>query len=309
MSYGGQVNKWLVSGYFFAISNNMKTLGVIANCGKTRASVVLSLLEKEAEETNLKLLADKPTGDLLKSVRITDDKTLFTQSDIIMVLGGDGTLIKAARKMGNIKKPIIGVNIGSLGFLTSIAEDELHSAIKYLLTDNYHISKRTTIDGRIIRNGEIIAEYNALNDIVITRESSTRLIVLDVTIDESEVTSYRCDGLIVSTPTGSTGHSLSAGGPILMPETRVFVMSLICPHTLSSRPLVISDNSRITIDTANNNDQLIITADGQVGEPLQCGDKIEISKSTDKEVQLINLPNNSYFSVLRHKLGWRGSSI
>ncbi|MCK5528400.1 MAG: NAD(+)/NADH kinase [Kiritimatiellae bacterium] len=286
----------------------MKTLGVIANCSKPRASIVLSALEKEAAKAGLSLITDADTGTMLKSATIIDEESLFSQAEAIMVLGGDGTLIKVVRQMKNHNKPIIGVNIGALGFLTSVAEDELSLAIECLIADNYKLSNRAILTSSIIRDGETIASYNALNDIVITRESSTRLIMLDVTIDEQDVTSYRCDGLIISTPTGSTGHSMSAGGPILMPETKVFVMSLICPHTLSSRPLVVTDNSRVSISTARNDNRLLITADGQIGQALECGDKIEIHKSA-QDIQLITLPEHSYFSVLRQKLGWRGSSI
>ena len=286
----------------------MKTLGVIANCSKPRAAIVLSALEKEAAKAGLTLITDADTGTMLKSATIIGENSLFTQAEAIMVLGGDGTLIKVVRQMKTYSKPIIGVNIGALGFLTSVAEDELSLAIECLITDNYKLSSRSIITSSIIRDGAIIASYTALNDIVITRESSTRLIILDVAIDGQDVTSYRCDGLIISTPTGSTGHSMSAGGPILMPETKVFVMSLICPHTLSSRPLVLNDNSHISISTSRNDNRLLITADGQIGQALACGDKIEINKS-EKDVQLITLPEHSYFSVLRQKLGWRGSSI
>ncbi len=286
----------------------MKTLGVTANCSKPRAAIVLSALENEAAKAGLSLITDAETGTMLKSATITDEATLFTQAEAIMVLGGDGTLIKVVRQMKNHSKPIIGVNIGALGFLTSVAEEELSLAIECLVADKYKLSSRAILTSSIIRNSETIAHYDALNDIVITRESSTRLIILDVAIDGEDVTSYRCDGLIISTPTGSTGHSMSAGGPILMPETKVFVMSLICPHTLSSRPLVVTDNSRISISTARNDNRLLITADGQIGQALECDDKIEIQKSK-KDVQLITLPEHSYFSVLRQKLGWRGSSI
>jgi NAD+ kinase len=286
----------------------MKTLGVIANCSKPRATMVLAALEKEAAKAGLTLLTDTDTGLILKSATITNTNNLFAQSEAIMVLGGDGTLIKVVRQMKDFNKPIIGVNIGALGFLTSVAEEELSQAIECLIAENYKLSKRAILTSSIIRKNETIATYNALNDIVITRESSTRLIILDVKIDNQDVTSYRCDGLIISTPTGSTGHSMSAGGPILMPETKVFVMSIICPHTLSSRPLVVTDNSSISINTARNNTRLLITADGQTGQALECGDKIEIIKSK-KEVELITLPEQSYFSVLRQKLGWRGSAI
>lgn len=286
----------------------MKTLGVIANCSKPRAAIVLAALEKEAAKTGLSLITDTATGNMLKSAVPMNNNALFSQADAIMALGGDGTMIKVVRQMKHHNKPVIGVNIGALGFLTSVAEEELSFAVQCLITDNYKISNREILTGTIISNGKKIASYNALNDIVITRESSTRLIILDVSIDNEDVTSYRCDGLIISTPTGSTGHSMSAGGPILMPETKVFVMSLICPHTLSSRPLVVTDNSRITINTSRNTNKLLITADGQTGQTLECGDKIEIQKA-EKNIQLITLPDHSYFSVLRQKLGWRGSAI
>jgi NAD+ kinase len=204
-------------------------------------------------------------------------------------------------------KPLIGVNIGALGFMTSVAEDELARAVRCLAADDYRISNRTMIESSIQRNGRSVADYWALNEVLVKAVSS-RIVTVDVSIDDEVVTSYRCDGLMISTPTGSTGHSLSAGGPIIMPGTQVFAISVICPHTLSNRPLVVSDRSRILLQTAISKDPLLVSIDGQIGQDLRHGDSVLVRRS-DRNVRFIHLPGHSDFAVLRQKLNWSGSAL
>ena len=286
----------------------MKTIGVIANCGKARASNVLALLDKKAAAFQLELLADEATAKLLPSGEATSLGEMFDRVDAVMALGGDGTMLRVVRELDGLDKPVVGVNIGGLGFLTSVAEEQLDLLLECLATDNFVTSSRTVAESVVIRNGKEVSRYHGLNEVLVSSGPSSRAVTLGVSIDGDHVTSYVCDGLIVSTPTGSTGHSLSAGGPILRPETKAFVLSLICPHALSSRPLVVPDSSEIAIVTTGSEGELFLTIDGQVGDPLEPGDCVNVKRS-DRVVRVIHLPDYDYFAVLRNKLHWSGSSL
>ena len=275
--------------------------------GKERAPEVLKGLAEMAGKLNLDLVADEDTAPLLHRCRALPIDQLCDEVEAVMALGGDGTMLRAVRALDGRDKPVIGVNIGSLGFLTTVAEDELGQALKCLSTGDFNTSIRAIAEARLVRNNVEIAMYRGLNDIVVRSGPSGRVVTLDVALESEKVTSYICDGLIVSTPTGSTGYSLSAGGPIITPDTSAFVISLICPHTLSSRPLVVPDNIQISIKAARSSGDLRLNVDGQVGQPLGEGDCVKIRRS-DKGVRLLHLPGYSYFSVLRQKLHWRGSA-
>jgi NAD+ kinase len=280
----------------------------MANATKSRAVDVLRRIVAKATELGLNLCSDPATAGLLNSIPEIESDRLFDQADAVMALGGDGTMLRVVRALDGRDKPVIGVNIGGLGFLTSVTEQSLEQALQCLASDNFTTSLRSIEDCVLERGGTAIARYRALNDVVVARGPSARVVTLDVSIDGDRVTSYVCDGLVVSTPTGSTGHSLSAGGPILVPETRAFVMALICPHTLSSRPLVVPDSGEILVRVADTEERILLTVDGQIGQPLEHGDCVRIRRS-DRTVRFIHLPGYSYFAVLRQKLGWKGSSV
>lgn len=287
----------------------MKTLGVIANCDKPQAPAVLATLGRAAAAHGLELVAEGTTARLLGApCRPSGLDRMFADAEALLVLGGDGTMLSAVRALGGRDLPLMGVNIGSLGFMTSVAEENLESALGCLRDETFTVSERSLLACSLMRNGREAATYHALNDVVIANGSSSRVAVLDVRIDDAAVTSYVCDGLIVSSPTGSTGHSLSAGGPIVMPTSPVFVLSLICPHTLSSRPLVIPDTSRIAIAGQAGGGSPALSVDGQVGQPLIPGDTVLVSRG-DYRVRFLHLPDYSYFGVLRQKLRWSGSSV
>jgi len=286
----------------------MKCIGVLANCGKSRAPEVLKRLADMAKRLKLEVITDEETGALLKKCKSLPAAQLCGRVQALMALGGDGTMLRAVRALDGRNKPIIGVNIGSLGFLTSVAEGELGRALQCLAADDYTTSVRAVMEAVVLRNGAEIARFRGLNDVVVSSGQSTRVITLDVSVESEKVTSYICDGLIVSTPTGSTGHSLSAGGPILTPDTQAFVISLICPHTLSSRPLVVPDRSVVSTVVTKSSGELRLTVDGQVGQPLAVGDCVSVRRSR-KSVRFIHLPGYSYFGVLRQKLNWRGSTV
>jgi NAD+ kinase len=285
----------------------MKTLGVVANCGKPLADNVLGRLLRKADSMGLELVADPATAARMGRDCAAPFPELVRRSDVIMALGGDGTMLRVVREIGAADKPVIGVNIGSLGFMTSVTHELLEEALDCLAAKRYAESVRSIAECSLVRDGKTVVEQRALNDIVVGRGPSSRVVTLKVSVGDDPVTSYVCDGLIVSTPTGSTGHSLSAGGPILTPDARVFVVSLICPHTLSSRPLVVPDHAVITVAVENGGSELLLAVDGQMEESLQIGDQVSIRKG-EHSVRFLHLPGYSYFDVLRRKLGWRGSS-
>ncbi len=285
----------------------MKTLGVIANCRKERAANVLKKLSDRAEELGLTLHASSETAELMPGIPDEPLAKVFDAVDAVVVLGGDGTMLMAVRELHGLNKPLIGVNIGSLGFMTSVAEADLSAALECLKDETFVVSNRTVAECEVTHAGGM-ERYCALNDVVITSGPSSRITTLDVDVSGDSLTSYVCDGLIVSTPTGSTGHSLSAGGPILTPETRAFVISPICPHTLSSRPLVVPDTSEIAIGLAHHAGQAHLSVDGQVGLMLSHGDRVVVRRC-EQYVRFLHLPDYDYFEVLRRKLRWRGSNV
>jgi len=286
----------------------MRTLGLIANTSKARAPEVIQRIVDKASELDLTLFGDKATAALNDSLEGLDLEIMLDRADAVMALGGDGTLLRVVRELKSDDKPVIGVNIGGLGFLTSVAEEELDRALECLVTDDFTISRRSLLDALLERADHKIASYTALNDMVVTRNLSSRAVTLDVIVDGAPVTSYLCDGLIVATPAGSTGHALSAGGPIVAPETPAFVICPICPHTLSSRPLVVPDGCEICIAGREDEEGLILAADGQTGQTLEQGDKVRVRRA-GMDARLIHLPGHSYFSLLRQKLHWSGSNL
>jgi NAD+ kinase len=285
----------------------MKTIAVTANCTKPRAAEVLKEFARHAATLRLRLLADETTANLLPRAVAAPVPDLFDRADAIVALGGDGTMLRVARELNGRDKPVMGVNIGGLGFLTSVAEDELARALGCLANGDFVVRERA-VAACTAHRADGKTEYRALNEVVVSKSSSSRVVTLDVGIDGGNVTSYVCDGLIVSTPTGSTGHSLSTGGPILSPETPAFVISPICPHTLTSRPFVVPDRSVISVDAVKSAGDLLLSVDGQETLMLSQGDRIVIRRA-EAGVRLIHLPGYDYFSVLRQKLHWRGSSV
>lgn len=286
----------------------MKTIGVIVNTTKAVSGEAKRRLAAVAQQLNLALVSCPPFDDQLSGIpSMTAEK--FTRSiDALVALGGDGTLLRAARLVADRPIPVLGVNLGRLGFLTSVTESELEHGIEALVSGAYTTSARTMLDGQIIRrNGEENDRIRALNDVVIGWGQSTRIVTLEVTINNEPVSSYRCDGIIVSTPTGSTGHSLSSGGPIVHPNSASLVLNVICPHTLSARPLVVPDDVEIRIMVKQTSKQLLLSVDGQDGQSLSDGDTLVIRKAPHP-FNLVHLPGYQYFSVLRKKLHWSNSS-
>jgi NAD+ kinase len=232
-------------------------------------------------------------------------RALAEKADLLVVLGGDGTLLSVAREVGSQTVPILGVNLGTLGFLAEFAPSEEREILERVLRGEYDTYPRMRLDVRAVRAGQELFRSHALNDGVITRAHLSRMIHLEASADGVPVTTYYGDGLIVATPTGSTAYTLSAGGPILMPGARVFVLTPICPHALTQRPIVLPDSTRLAISVHPRDGAAHLTVDGQLGLSLEDGDRIEVSASPHP-AHFVASPFRSHFEVLRTKLGWGG---
>ena len=223
--------------------------------------------------------------------------------DLAIVLGGDGTLLSAARAIGSRSIPLLAVNLGGLGFLTSIPTEDLYTELERALTAAPRITRRKMLRVSLVREGAVVAEYQALNDVVIAKSSIARIVDLETWADGSFVCEYKADGLIISTPTGSTAYSLSAGGPIIYPTVNAICLTPICPHTLTNRPLIIPAEMGVRVVSKAAAEESFLTVDGQVGSPLEAGDAVECAIS-DFDVLLVRPPHKTFFDVLRQKLKW-----
>ncbi len=226
-------------------------------------------------------------------------------AQLVIVLGGDGTLLSAARATGGRDIPLFAVNLGALGFLTAITIEEIYPQLERALRGDFRIGLRRMLHCELRRNGELLAEYDALNDMVLTKAEIARMIDLEVQIDNRFVCVFKADGLIVATPTGSTAYSLSAGGPIIYPTVAALTITPICPHTLTNRPVVVPDDGVIEVINRGWDDSTYLTIDGQTGELLKYDDRVFCRRS-ESSINLIRPPDMMFFDVLREKLKWGG---
>jgi len=237
------------------------------------------------------------------AVKIVKDDQLASSVDLILVLGGDGTMIATARMIGDAEVPVIGVNYGGLGYLAEFPIEELFAALDSILSGQYKVQKRVMLAIELWRGEELITRNRVLNDVVVNKSALARIIEIEAYLDSQFVNLFRADGLIVATPTGSTAYNLSAGGPVLYPSMNAVVITPICPFTLSNRPIVVPDESVIEVRLITDNEEVALTLDGQVGFPLKARDRIVIRKSRTT-FNLVQPPNRNYFDVLRDKLRW-----
>jgi NAD+ kinase len=240
------------------------------------------------------------TGCSVKQVASDD---LAATVDLVLVLGGDGTMISTARMIGDEEVPVLGVNYGSLGYLTEFRIEELFDALEMILSDNYRLDKRVMLAVELFRGPDLVTRNRVLNDVVINKSALARIIEIEAYLNKQFVSSFRADGLIVSTPTGSTAYNLSAGGPIIFPSMNAMVVTPICPFTLSNRPLVVPDDAVIELLMKTDQEDVSLTLDGQVGFSLEVDDRVVIRKSRTT-FNLIQPSNRNYFDVLRDKLRW-----
>ncbi|MDX6305944.1 MAG: kinase [Blastocatellia bacterium] len=236
-------------------------------------------------------------------VEIVKDEQLAKSVDLILVLGGDGTMIAAARMVSDTEVPVIGVNYGGLGYLAEFPIEELFAALESILAGQYKLQKRVMLAVELWRGAELLTRNRVLNDVVVNKSALARIIEIEAFLDDQFVNMFRADGLIVATPTGSTAYNLSAGGPVIYPSMNAVVITPICPFTLSNRPIVVPDDSKIDVRLMTDKEDVALTLDGQVGFPLKAGDRIVIRKSRTT-FNLVQPPNRNYFDVLRDKLKW-----
>ena len=286
-----------------------KTIGIAGNSDKpaTRARLLelLSLLAANKVtavlDREMATLAGRPRAACALPA-------LAKKADMIFVLGGDGTMLRVARELGNAATPLLGINLGNLGFLTSVRGDDLPGATRQILHGEFQVQSRFRIETTLRRNGRRIESHRALNDAVISRGAFSRIVRLRVTLDDVLLTEYLCDGMIFATPTGSTAYSLSAGGPILLPAARACILTPICSHALSNRPVVAGEDSVVRCQVVSAAGELLLTIDGQVQVRMKVGDEVEIRKSPHV-VQLVSPTGQTYFDVLRQKLKWSGANV
>jgi NAD+ kinase len=281
-----------------------QTIGIISRPQRSNLALVVPPLLKWLKARDIQTLIDETTANSLRDG--SKGETLQRVADgsqLLLVLGGDGTMLAAARMAAPRGIPILPINMGSLGFLTSFTLEELHPALDDTLDGRFSLSERVMISVELERAGKVIDNQRVLNEVVINKGALARMILLELTIDGVFVCRYRADGLIVASPTGSTAYSLSAGGPIVHPAVESFVITPICPHTLSDRPLVVRDSSSIETKFSGNTESVFLTLDGQRGIPLQSTDLVRVSRAKEP-LKLIQPPKKSYFEILRSKLKW-----
>lgn len=249
------------------------------------------------------VLLESSTAALIDECQPFDRPTIAREADMIIVLGGDGTMLGAARLVAARNPPILGVNMGGLGFLTEVTVDHLFDALERVFRDDFAIDERLMLSATMERAGEVVMQSTALNDVVISKGTLARMIETQVGISGQFVTNLRGDGLIVSTPTGSTGYALSAGGPIVSPAAAAFMLAPICPHTLTHRPLIVPSTVSISISLSSKDAGAMVTLDGQEGMAMQKGDVVIVTAS-DHRTHLIRFPERTYYETLRLKLKW-----
>lgn len=287
---------------FWDLVNNlhvMKTIGIIANLNKPNVSSVTKRIIGIFERYGIGVLLEKPLAKILGRSGVSEE-ILAKKVDLLIALGGDGTFLRVARIVQKNPKPILGINLGGLGFLSEVTLDSLRKDVGLLIKGKYRIDYRMTLDTKVSGKRNLPP---ALNDVVISKHAISRLINIDVSINGEFVTEYRADGIIVSTPTGSTAYNLSAGGPIVKPGSNVIIITPICPHTLTQRPLVIPCNNIVEIGFRGIVKDVELTIDGQIGVGLDKDDKVIVTEGKEK-VPVVLFEDSSYFDVLRQKLGW-----
>ncbi len=282
----------------------IRTAGIISKPNRELLSSVVPPLIEWLRGRKIEVLVDQETQECVDcgSPAVARD-AIAAQVDLLIVLGGDGTLLSAARALGSHKVPILAVNLGGLGFLTSVTLDELYPLLEQVLAGKHRTSERMMLDATILRAGQPDERQCALNDAVANKAALARMLDFDVHVDGNHVGRYRADGLVVATPTGSTAYSLAAGGPIIDPDLDAFVITPICPHMLTNRPLVVPDTARIDLDFTAAEEPVYMTLDGQIGFQLKPKDRVTITKSKSR-VALVRPPSKTYFEVLRSKLKW-----
>lgn len=283
-------------------------IGLIAHSEKADARMAVTAMIKALRAREIPFELETNTAALVGRKSHRNEQALAEEAELLVVMGGDGTILRVVHKLGTTLRPILGVNIGSLGFLTCVGGDEIALAVESIARRDYVVSLRTLLQAELLPAQGRGARMVGLNDIVLSRGERSQLVKIEVRIDGAELTDYYADGLIVATPTGSTAYSLSAGGPVLMPDSGAFVVTPICPHVLANRSMVVGDGSIIEARSLVPEKEVFVTVDGRATRAMRVGDVLRISKS-DLALPLVTLPEHTFPDVLRQKLKWSGSNI
>ena len=283
----------------------MFTIGVFPNTNKANADLVLKRIVDFYKTKKVKLLLPQKAANELGYAYLGTENLLDEKIDIGLTIGGDGTLLNACRKVADRDIPVCGINIGRLGFLADIELTELESKLDKILNNDYRIEERLMIAAIIKRDSAMTYVGSAINDIVVTKGGFARMLTLGLSIDDYLIANYQADGLIVSTSTGSTGYSLSAGGPIINPSLKLLLVTPICPHTLNARPMIISQDEVVRINIAASHTDIVLTFDGQDSYHLLPGDEVIVKKSP-LIAQIIKFEDKNYYHTMRTKL-WKGN--
>lgn len=287
----------------------IKRIGVVVKPHQPDALATLCRLTEWLNQRSISLIGtpevdhERIEHETGCAVPIVEKEEIARQVDLMLVLGGDGTMIATARLIGDSEVSVMGVNYGGLGYLAEFRIEELFTALESILAGDYKVEKREMLAVELHRGAELITRNRVLNDVVMNKSALARIIEIETFLNEQFVNSFRADGLIVATPTGSTAYNLSAGGPIIFPSMNAVVITPICPFTLSNRPIVVPDDSLIEVRLKTENEEVALTLDGQVGFPLQAGDRVVIRKS-NTTFNLVQPKNRNYFDLLRDKLKW-----
>ena len=287
----------------------MKRIGIIAKRNSPEAIALVKNMAEWLRPKGIEVYVEKEVAKALSAqmpglaLKTVDGEDIAEHVEMIIVAGGDGTLLSVARQVVGRNIPILGVNLGGLGFLTEIPIEEVYPALDKVLEGDYRADQREVLHVSVIRKGKTLADYMVLNDAVINKGALARIIDLETTINGEHLTTFKSDGLILSTPTGSTAYNLSAGGPIVYPTLDCIIITPICSHTLTNRPIVIPDQVIVRVILKTRQQEVILTLDGQQGFPLEFDDEIEVKKS-DEHILLIKSPHRHFFGLLREKLKW-----
>ena len=281
-----------------------RRVAIISKPGRPELEQIIPRLTRQLSAAGFSSVGDRETSSYAATTDVCERSDLGSCGpEFVIVLGGDGTLLAAARAVARLEIPILAVNLGSLGFLTEVRVEELETAVQAAIDGRCIRDARTMLACDLIRRSEIVGSFAALNDVVVTKSAIARLLEVEVRVDQEFVADYKADGVIISTPTGSTAYSLAAGGPVLVPSVDAFIVTPVSPHALTHRPLVVRDSSEIRLHVKGTTDEVILTIDGQTPVQALEGDDI-VCRRSPKQVQLLRLPGRTFFEVLRMKLKW-----
>jgi len=278
-------------------------IGIVGKIENNEVVELTRVLVEKFIAHDIEVYLENKLADLVKYNKSAELGNIHKHSEVVIVLGGDGTFLGVSRILSGTDIPIVGINMGNLGFLTEVTREEAIELVDIIANGSYEVENREMISAKVIRENKQFCSYDVLNDVVISRGKISRVVDLALEIDDKQISTFKADGLILATPSGSTAYSLSAGGPIVFPALPLIIITPICPHTLTNRPLVVSNKRIIRVRPLTDTTELHLTLDGQISFDLMAGDVVEVTQSK-KSVKFIRSPFRDYFSILKTKLMW-----